>query len=72
MSHTHVSSPLSEVFKAEAQLVVMPKQLWIIRNVGKKDLRYLKGALRRRETIIYLLQECLLLYKTTGKDLQAH
>lgn len=40
-----MTSPLSEVFKAEAQLVVMAKQLWIIRNVGKKDLRYLKGAL---------------------------
>lgn len=40
-----VSSPLGEVFKAEAQLVVMAKQLRIIRNVGKKDLCYLKGAL---------------------------
>lgn len=40
-----VSSPLSEVFKAEAQFVVMAKQLWVIRNVGKKDLRHLKGAL---------------------------
>lgn len=40
-----VSSPLSEVFKAEAQFVVMAKQLWVIRNVGKKDLCHLKGAL---------------------------
>lgn len=40
-----VSSPFSEVFKAEAQFVVMAKQLWIIRNVGKKYLCHLKGAL---------------------------
>lgn len=40
-----VSSPLSEVFKAKPQFVVMAKQLWIIRNVGEKDLRHLKGAL---------------------------
>lgn len=40
-----VSSPLSEVFKAEAQFVVMAEQFWVIRNVGKKDLRHLEGAL---------------------------
>lgn len=40
-----VSSPLSEVFKAEAQFVVMAEQLWVIRNVGEKDLSHLKGAL---------------------------
>lgn len=39
------SSPLSEVFKAEAQFVVMAKQLRVVRNVGEKDLRHLKGAL---------------------------
>lgn len=64
-----VSSPLGEVFKAEAQLVVMAKQLRIIRNVGKKDLRYLKGALWRGEAVIYLLQECLPLHKITGTGL---
>lgn len=36
-----VSSPLGEVFKAEAQLVVVAKQLGVIRNVGEKDLRHL-------------------------------
>lgn len=51
-----VSSPLSEVFKAEAQFVVMAKQLWVIRNVGKKDLRHLKGALRVGDTVTYLLR----------------
>lgn len=51
-----VSSPLSEVFKAEAQFVVMPKQLWVIRNVGEKDLRHLKGALWGGETVTYLLR----------------
>lgn len=36
-----VSSPLGEVFKAEAQFVVMAKQLRVIRNVGEKDLCHL-------------------------------
>lgn len=47
----------------------MAKQLRIIRNVGKKDLRYLKGALWGGETVIYLLQECLPLHKITGTGL---
>lgn len=47
----------------------MAKQLRIIRNLGKKDLRYLKGALWRGETVIYLLQECLPLHKITGTGL---
>lgn len=51
-----VSSPLSEVFKAEAQFVVMAKQLWVIGNVGKKDLCHLKGALCGGETVIYMLR----------------
>lgn len=51
-----VSSPLSEVFKAEAQFVVMAKQLWVIRNVGEKDLRHLEGALRGRQPVTDLLR----------------
>lgn len=51
-----VSSPLGEVFKAQAQFVVMAKQLWVIRNVGKKDLRHLKGALCREDTVTYVLR----------------
>lgn len=51
-----VSSPLSEVFKAEAQFVVMAKQLRVIRNVGEKDLRHLQGALCGGVTVTYLLR----------------
>lgn len=40
-----VSSPLGEVFKAKPQFVVMAKQLWVLWNVGEKDLRHLKGTL---------------------------
>lgn len=61
-----VSSPLSEVFKAEAQFVVMAKQLWIIRNVGKKDLRHLEGALQRGEPVIYLLRNVCHYINNTG------
>lgn len=66
-----VSSPLGEVFKAEAQFVVMAKQLRVIRNVGEKDLCHLKGALMGGETVIYLLRNvCLRL--NTVPDLRAH
>lgn len=51
-----VSAPLSEVFKTEAQFVVMAKQLGVIRNVGEKDLRHLKGALLGGGTVTYLLR----------------
>lgn len=51
-----MSSPLGEVFKAEPQFVVMAIKLWVIRNVGEKDLRHLEGALSEGKTVTHLLR----------------
>lgn len=65
LSETEIMSvPLSEVFKAEAQFVVMTKQLGVIRNVGEKDLRHLKGALLGETNSYILAEEFLPLLKT--------
>lgn len=53
-----VSSPLSEVFKAKAQFVVMAKELWIIWNFRKKDLRHFKGTLFKGRNCYTLAEEC--------------
>lgn len=52
-----VSSPLSEVFKE--QFVVMAEQLWVIRNVGGRDLQHPEEAHVRGRNCYNSAQECL-------------